>query len=74
VTRLIRAFDEIKIGSNPAMSEDTSFCERWRRCGGEIWAAVDFPVGHIGRFNFCINPAEHLKLKKRSRGRVTLHA
>jgi hypothetical protein len=34
------------------------------RCGGEIWAAVDFPVGHIGRMNFCINPAEHLKLKK----------
>jgi hypothetical protein len=61
VTRLIRAFDEIKIGSNPKMSEDNSFCERWRRCGGEIWAAVDFPVGHIGRMNFCINPAEHLE-------------
>lgn len=65
VTRLIRAFEEIKIESNPTMSEDNSFCERWRRCGGEIWAAVDFPVGHIGKYNFCINPAEHLQLKKK---------
>lgn len=64
VTRLIRAFDEIKIDNANVMSEDTSFCERWRRCGGEIWAAIDFPVGHIGKFNFCINPAEHLRLRK----------
>lgn len=66
ISRLIRAFDEIKVGNSLKMSEDNSFCHRWRvECGGEIWAAVDFPIGHVGKFNYCINPAEHLGLKKK---------
>ena len=31
------------------VSEDFSFCRRWREIGGEIWADVLSPVIHIGR-------------------------
>ncbi len=64
VTRIIRAFDEIRLDNGVKLSEDNSFCERWRQCGGEIWAGVDYPIGHIGKFNYCINAAELLGLKK----------
>ncbi len=63
VTRIIRAFDEITLDNGVRLSEDNSFCERWRRCGGEIWAGVDYPIGHIGRFNYCIQASELLGLK-----------
>jgi hypothetical protein len=31
------------------LSEDISFCRRWRQAGGEIWADVTTDVTHIGR-------------------------
>lgn len=50
--RFLRVFDCIKDG-NRRLSEDVSFCIRWREfCGGEIWANVDYKVDHIGSFNF----------------------
>ena len=64
VTRTIRAFDKLKREDGIVLSEDNSFCERWGRCGGEVWAGVDFPIGHIGRFNYCIQATELLGLKK----------
>lgn len=48
--RFIRAFDKIS-EPNTKLSEDVSFCERWKRCGGEIWANVRYPVSHIGPFD-----------------------
>ena len=35
--RLIRAFDPLFV-DNARLSEDFSFCHRWRKCGGQIWA------------------------------------
>lgn len=35
------------------LSEDYSFCARWRElCGGEIWAVLDQTIGHVGVMNF----------------------
>jgi len=35
------------------LSEDLSFCERWRRdCNGEVWCNVADEIGHLGRFAF----------------------
>ncbi len=65
VTRIIKAFDRIKMPEGHSLSEDYSFCERWRQCGGEIWAAVDQPIGHIGNFNYCIQASELLGLHKK---------
>ena len=30
------------------LSEDYSFCRRWQRLGGEIWADIASPLAHIG--------------------------
>lgn len=52
LTRLIRAFDCILRGDR-RLSEDVSFCARWREgCGGEIWANVNHKISHVGPFDF----------------------
>lgn len=52
LTRLIRAFDPI-LKDDRRLSEDVSFCARWREnCGGEIWANVNHKISHIGPFDF----------------------
>ena len=51
LTRLIRAFDQIAVDGG-RLSEDFSFCRRWRTCGGEIWARTDKSVTHIGLHRF----------------------
>jgi hypothetical protein len=51
LSRLIRAFDPI-ITNGGRLSEDFSFCHRWRSCSGEIWARADKTVTHIGLHRF----------------------
>src|SRR5262249_54923132 len=34
------------------VSEDLSFCLRWRECGGEILAMLDEPIFHVGSHAF----------------------
>lgn len=50
-TRLIRAFDTVNLPDR-RLSEDFSFCERYRRAGGEVWAATHHKVIHIGQYGF----------------------
>jgi len=52
ITRVLRFFDEMKTPEGRQLSEDYSFCERWRQCGGDIWANVERNVGHVGTFSF----------------------
>jgi hypothetical protein len=48
LNRLIRAFDPITLDGG-RLSEDFSFCHRWRvECGGEIWASTDRKITHVG--------------------------
>ena len=42
-------------------SEDASFCKRWIRCGGEIWALIDETVVHVGRYQFRGNFAKSMR-------------
>lgn len=51
VTRIIRAFDEIEIGTGK-LSEDLSFCRRHRECGGRVWANIVHRITHVGPFGF----------------------
>ncbi len=61
--RLIRAFDCILAGDR-RLSEDVSFCARWREgCGGEIWANVDHKISHVGPFDFHLRYAGVLEAK-----------
>jgi hypothetical protein len=42
-------FGEIMLEDGDIVSEDYSFCQRWRSTlGNEIWAVVDEPIGHVG--------------------------
>jgi hypothetical protein len=42
-------FDEITHEDGDNLSEDYSFCRRWRSVpGNEIWAVIDEPIGHVG--------------------------
>jgi hypothetical protein len=50
--RLIRAFD-VTFVDGMRLSEDFSFCHRWRReCGGEVWANITHELAHIGLHQF----------------------
>lgn len=50
-TRLIRAFGKIYLPGR-RLSEDYSFCERHRRAGGEVWAAIHHKITHVGPYGF----------------------
>jgi hypothetical protein len=42
-------FSEMTLEDGTRLSEDYSFCKRWRGlAGNEIWAVVDEPIGHVG--------------------------
>ena len=46
------------------LSEDYAFCRRWQQMGGEIWADIMNPLGHVGTLSFeaCLN--DRLKNEK----------
>lgn len=51
-SRLIRAFDFLTVDGT-RLSEDFSFCYRWReKCGGEIWANISHEITHVGMRHF----------------------
>lgn len=58
LTRVIRAFDKIRERERGMVSEDISFCRRWRECGGKVWGAAGYRLGHIGETSFNGNFAE----------------
>ena len=47
LSRLIRAFDPLFV-DGARLSEDFSFCHRWRQCGGQVWANVAHEITHVG--------------------------
>ena len=50
--RLIRAFEPVTVDGG-RLSEDYSFCHRWRtNCGGEIWANISHQIIHVGLHRF----------------------
>jgi hypothetical protein len=53
-------FREIELDNGSLLSEDFSFCQRWRRSGGRVIAYVDAEVGHIGSFEYGTSFQRHL--------------
>jgi len=68
---LLRPFKEQEFPDGGRLSEDLSFCWRWGQCGGEIWANVKHPVGHIGPFEWTIRYEEYLEGKKAEQDAAT---
>jgi hypothetical protein len=51
-TRLIRAFEKLDLPERGVVSEDLSFCLRWKECGGTTWGAIGYRISHVGPFDF----------------------
>lgn len=49
---VLQCFAPLQAEDGSFFSEDISFCERWSRLGGEIWACVTENVSHIGPYAF----------------------
>jgi hypothetical protein len=46
-------FEQMRTPDGVLLSEDISFCHRWRElCGGEVWAIGNEPIGHIGNYTY----------------------
>ena len=50
--RLIRVFEKMEILDRGVISEDLSFCIRWNRLGGQVWAAIGYPISHVGPYDY----------------------
>jgi hypothetical protein len=58
-------FGEITLEDGDSLSEDYSFCKRWRSMpGNDIWAIVDEPIGHVGDMVYCAPYLNRLLLGK----------
>lgn len=45
-------FDPYELPDGDRLSEDFSFCQRYRDIGGKVWANFEFDMGHIGYKTF----------------------
>jgi hypothetical protein len=50
--RIIRAFEKLDLPERGVVSEDLSFCIRYRQCGGKIWAGIGYRISHVGPFDY----------------------
>jgi hypothetical protein len=61
--RLIRAFEKLEIPERGIVSEDLSFCIRWRNCNpgaNKVWGAIGYDISHVGMYNYQGNYLKHL--------------
>ncbi len=54
-------FNRIEQEDGAPVSEDISFCQRWRSGGGEIWAEVTTSTTHVGIHKFSGNYLDFLQ-------------
>lgn len=50
--RIINVFDLLREDTGKKVSEDYSFCRRYKAIGGEIWAAVKHELTHTGPYTW----------------------
>jgi hypothetical protein len=50
--RLFRIFEKMDMPDRGVISEDLSFCIRWRQLGGTVWGAIGYDVSHIGPYDY----------------------
>ena len=50
--RLFRIFEKLDLPERGIVSEDLSFCIRWNKIGGEVWAAIGHKISHVGPHDF----------------------
>lgn len=50
--RIIRAFEKLDLPERGIVSEDLSFCIRYRECGGRVWGGIGYRISHVGPFDY----------------------
>lgn len=50
--RLLRLFEKLDMPERGMVSEDLSFCLRWNKIGGKVWAAIGYRISHVGPYDF----------------------
>lgn len=50
--RLLRFFEKLDLPERGMVSEDLSFCLRWNKIGGKVWAAIGYRISHVGPYDF----------------------
>lgn len=74
--RMIEAYPELRVEDDQGgyhtlfqtgkLSEDFTFCERWRAIGGRVWADPTIEVCHVGLAEFTGKLIDHMELRPRS--------
>lgn len=52
VNRMFRCFEKMDIPDRGIVSEDLSFCIRWNRLGGQVWANIGHRISHVGPYDY----------------------
>lgn len=52
VNRLLRVFEKLDLPDRGIVSEDLSFCIRWNRIGGQVWANIGHRISHVGPYDY----------------------
>lgn len=66
--RILKPFEKVRHEINGGvLSEDFSFCQRWRQCGGEVWASATHTIQHIGNHAFEGNFHDWSEMKRREK-------
>jgi hypothetical protein len=50
--RIIRAWEKLDLPGRGVVSEDLSFCIRYRQCGGKVWGSIGYRISHVGPFDY----------------------
>ena len=57
----VKGFFDPIIRDDGPMSEDLSFCKRWRDAGGDVVALLNEDIGHVGEFTYRGNYLDFIK-------------
>lgn len=61
--RLISAFQKIQLEPKRRLSEDFSFCHRYRQAGGKVYAVTNHVLCHIGMYQYAAKYSDMLDNK-----------
>jgi hypothetical protein len=59
-TRMFRIFEKMDMPERGVISEDLSFCIRWGKLGGKVWAAIGYDISHVGPYDYRGNYLRHV--------------
>jgi hypothetical protein len=68
LVRLFNPYDYTREdGARLSLSEDYSFCQRWRDMGGKVYVDVMITMGHVGRYEFAGQLGQFMDMEKQEK-------